>query len=164
MNGWALALLWLAGVNLRITLLAVPPLIPLIHEDLALSEKAVGALGGLPVLMFAFGALFGSLLLARTGAIRAMIAGLALAGLAGALRGLGPDTAVLFAMTVLMGLGIAYLLREVYVSYAFPAWVGTVTLQDLPRWARGLLFISIFPPMASRMPLTMGSPRPVPVM
>lgn len=44
---------------------------------------------------------------------------------------------------VLMGLGIAYLLREVYVSYSFPWWVGTLTLQDIPRWARGLLFISL---------------------
>ena len=43
---------------------------------------------------------------------------------------------------VLMALGIAYLLREVYVSYAFPDWVGTATLQFLPRWLRGLLFIS----------------------
>ncbi len=51
--------------------------------------------------------------------------------------------AIMLLGVVLMGLGIAYLLREVYVSYAFPAWVGTVTLQDLPRWARGLLFISI---------------------
>jgi uncharacterized cofD-like protein len=43
---------------------------------------------------------------------------------------------------VLMALGIAYLLREVYVSYAFPDWVGTATLQFLPRWVRGVLFIS----------------------
>ena len=43
---------------------------------------------------------------------------------------------------VLMGLGFAYLLREVYVSYTFPEWVGTITLQFLPRWQRGLLFIS----------------------
>ncbi|MCC6236764.1 MAG: YvcK family protein [Dehalococcoidia bacterium] len=44
---------------------------------------------------------------------------------------------------VLMGLGFAYLLREVYVSYTFPEWVGTATLQFLPRWARGALFISV---------------------
>jgi hypothetical protein len=43
---------------------------------------------------------------------------------------------------VLMALGIAYLLREVYVSYTFPDWVGTATLQFLPRWVRGLLFIA----------------------
>jgi uncharacterized cofD-like protein len=44
---------------------------------------------------------------------------------------------------VLMGLGFAYLLREAYVSYTFPAWVGTATLQFVPRWVRGVLFISI---------------------
>lgn len=43
---------------------------------------------------------------------------------------------------VLMGLGLAYLLREVYVSYTFPAWVADLTLQFLPRWVRGALFIA----------------------
>lgn len=107
MNLWALALLWLSGINLRVTLLAIPPLIPLIHQDLHLSEKAIGALSGLPVLLFGIGALFGALLLARTGVIRALIAGLAITGIAGALRGAGSDATILFAMTALMGLGIA---------------------------------------------------------
>ncbi|MDA7949106.1 MAG: MFS transporter, partial [Hyphomicrobiaceae bacterium] len=89
MNGWALFLLWFAGINLRITMLAVPPLIPFIHQDLDLSQKAVGALNGLPVLILGLGALFGSLLLARTGVIRALIFGLAIAGVGGALRGVG---------------------------------------------------------------------------
>lgn len=43
----------------------------------------------------------------------------------------------------MMGLGFAYLLREVYVSYTFPAWAADLTLQFLPRWLRGLLFITI---------------------
>ncbi len=42
-----------------------------------------------------------------------------------------------------MGLGIAYLLREAYVSYTFPAWVYWATLQFIPRWGRGLLFVAI---------------------
>ena len=42
---------------------------------------------------------------------------------------------------MLMGLGLAYLLREAYVSWTFPGWVGVATLQFLPRWVRGLLFI-----------------------
>ncbi len=50
---------------------------------------------------------------------------------------------LLLVGVVFMGLGFAYLLREVYVSYTFPEWVGTATLQFLPRWARGLLFITI---------------------
>jgi len=42
-----------------------------------------------------------------------------------------------------MGLGFAYLLREFYLSYAFPGWTYEATLQFIPRWARGLLFISV---------------------
>ncbi|RLT35613.1 MAG: YvcK family protein [Chloroflexi bacterium] len=50
---------------------------------------------------------------------------------------------VLLIGVVIMGLGFAYLLREVYASFTFPTWVGTVTLQFIPRWIRGLLFISV---------------------
>src|SRR5438094_687810 len=41
----------------------------------------------------------------------------------------------------LMGLGFGYILREAYVSYTFPAWVYYLTLQFVPRLARGALFI-----------------------
>lgn len=129
MNAWALALIWFAGVNLRITMLAVPPLVPLIHEDLSLSEKAVGALNGLPVLTLAAGAIFGSLLLARIGVIRALCAGLLLMALAGALRGVGPHAAMLFTMTVLMGLGVAIMqpAMPTLVGHWFPRHVGLAT-------------------------------------
>ena len=50
---------------------------------------------------------------------------------------------VLLLGVVIMALGFAYLLREVYVTYTFPAWVGIVTLQFIPRWLRGLLFITV---------------------
>ncbi|MEZ4554330.1 MAG: YvcK family protein [Dehalococcoidia bacterium] len=43
---------------------------------------------------------------------------------------------------VIMALGVAYLLREFYLSYPFPEWAATVTLQFIPRWLRGLLFIT----------------------
>lgn len=43
---------------------------------------------------------------------------------------------------VMMGLGIAYILREVYVTYTFPDFVATLTLQDIPRTWRGILFIT----------------------
>lgn len=129
MNPWALFLLWLTGVNLRITVLAVPPVIPLIHDDLHLSEKAIGALGGFPVLIYGFGALFGSLLLARTGVIRALMIGLALTAAGGALRGTGPDTATLFAMTGVMGLGIAIMQPALptLVAHWFAARAGFAT-------------------------------------
>src|SRR3546814_9511879 len=75
-----LALLWWAGVNLRITLLAVPPVIPLIHEDLALDPVLVGALNALPILLFAALAVGGSRLIARIGARRALVVGLLTVG------------------------------------------------------------------------------------
>ena len=74
----ALILLWLAGTGLRITLLAVPPLIPLIHSDLHLSETEIGTLGTLPSLLLAAVAIPGSLLIARCGARMALVIGLLL--------------------------------------------------------------------------------------
>jgi uncharacterized cofD-like protein len=41
-----------------------------------------------------------------------------------------------------MGLGFSYLLREAYVSYTFPGFVYYLTIQFLPRYARGALFIT----------------------
>jgi len=102
-----LILLWLGGISLRITILAVPPLLPTIHRSLHLSESSVGALTNLPVLLLAVAAIPGSLLIARIGARRALIAGLTLVAIAGAARGIGGSEAVLFAMTFLMGVGIA---------------------------------------------------------
>jgi citrate/tricarballylate utilization protein len=47
----ALALLWLLGICLRITVLAIPPVIPLVHESFVLSQSAIAALTSLPVLL-----------------------------------------------------------------------------------------------------------------
>jgi CP family cyanate transporter-like MFS transporter len=102
-----LLLLWLGGIDLRLTMLAVPPLIPLIHRELHLDEKAVGALVSGPVLVLAIAAVPGSLLIARLGIRGALVAGLGCVAVFGALRGLGPNTTVLFASTLLMGVGIA---------------------------------------------------------
>ena len=71
-----LVLLWLAGASLRITLLAIPPLIPPIHAEFAMSQAAIGALTSLPVLLFAFAAIPGSLLVSRMGSLRVITLGL----------------------------------------------------------------------------------------
>lgn len=104
-----LALLWLAGINLRITLLAIPPLLPFIHRDLSLSEAGVAALLGLPVAMLAVAATTGSRVIARFDARRAAIFAIAIFGLSSALRGVGPSLAMLFAMTLVMGISLAVL-------------------------------------------------------
>ena len=85
-------LLWLIGNALRIPILAVPPVIPRIHTDLDMSATAVGVLGGLPVVLLATAALPGSLVIARLGPVRAVVAGLLIAALAGALRGPFPTS------------------------------------------------------------------------
>jgi len=101
------ALLWLAGAGLRLTVLAVPPVVPLIHADLRLSETEVGILTGLPLLLFALAAVPGSLLIARLGAVAALAIGLLVEGVASALRGAAPNAAWLYAATIAMGAGIA---------------------------------------------------------
>ena len=102
-----LLLLWLGGIDMRLTMLAVPPLIPLIHRELHLDEKAVGALVSGPVLILAIAAVPGSLLIAKLGARGALFAGLGSVAVFGALRGLGPSAPVLFGATFLMGVGVA---------------------------------------------------------
>ncbi len=102
-----LLLLWLGGIDLRLTMLAVPPLIPLIHRELHLDEKAVGALVSLPVLLLAVAAVPGSLLIVKLGVRGALLAGLGFVAVFGAVRGFGPSTPVLFSTTFLMGVGIA---------------------------------------------------------
>jgi MFS transporter, CP family, cyanate transporter len=155
-----LAVLWLAGAALRVTVLAVPPVLPLIHRQFQLSEKAVGALSGLPVMLFGLAAIPGSLLIARLGARRACLAGLALVAAASAARGIGPSVIVLFGMTFLMAVGIAAL------QPALPALVG----EWFPRspglataiYANGLLIGEAAPPALTLpfiLPIAGGSWR-----
>lgn len=102
-----LVLLWLAGSAIRIPLLAVPPVIPLIHHDLHMSETQVGLLMGLPLSMFALAAVPGSLLIGRFGVLVVATAGLAIATLAAAARSVAIDVWTLYAATLLMGFGVA---------------------------------------------------------
>ncbi|HEY0395034.1 MAG TPA: MFS transporter [Candidatus Elarobacter sp.] len=132
------ALLWLAGLDLRLTLLAVPPVIPLIHRDLHLNESGIAALSNLPVLVLAGSSMFGALLTARLGARRALVVGLWIIALSSALRGAGPSMAMLFAMTFAMGVGIA-LIQPAFPSLA-RAWFGARSTLGTGIWANGLLF------------------------
>ncbi len=102
-----IALLWLAGNGLRMTILAVPPLIPAIHDEFHMSETEVGILAGLPVVLFACAAVPGSMLIARFGALTTVIIGLVATGLGSALRGAAPDVWLLYAATIVTGFGVA---------------------------------------------------------
>ena len=97
-----LCLLCLAGVAMRMTLLAMPPVIPLVHDDLHMSETQVGLLVGLPLAVFALAAVPGSLLIARIGATLAVILGMAIAALGGAARGRAVDVWTLYAAAIVI--------------------------------------------------------------
>jgi CP family cyanate transporter-like MFS transporter len=103
----ALVLLWLAGTGLRITLLAVPPVIPLIHAELHLTETEIGTLGTLPSLLLAAAAIPGSALIARFGARAALVIGLLLVGFGSAARGGAYDVGTLYITTMLTAAGVA---------------------------------------------------------
>lgn len=100
-------LLWLAGIGSRITILAVPPVIPLIRVDFGMSETQVGILTGLPPVLFACTAVLGSLLIARFGALATLVAGLMVTAAGSALRGGAPEMVSLYAATIVTGFGVA---------------------------------------------------------
>jgi MFS transporter, CP family, cyanate transporter len=139
----ALLLLWLAGVALRLTILAVPPVIPLIHDDLHLSETEVGILSGLPMVLFAGAAIAGSLMIARLGALTAMLIGLVLCAAGSALRGIGPHIAMLYFGTMVTAFGVAVM------QPALPPLVRTWVPQRIgfatAVYTNGLLIGEILP-------------------
>ncbi|PAV25056.1 MFS transporter [Tamilnaduibacter salinus] len=102
-----LALLWLAGLYLRVPVLVAPALAPFVAEDLGLSQALTGALTTLPVFMLAVGAMPGSLAISRIGPRATLAIALVVTALGSALRGLAPEAMTLMAASTLMGLGIA---------------------------------------------------------
>lgn len=100
-------LLWLCGICLRLTILAVPPLLPLIHGDLALSQVDVGILSSIPPLILAGIVIPGAWLVARWGVKRSLLAGLMVAAIGAAARGLLPDFNWLLLTTAVMVAGVA---------------------------------------------------------
>src|SRR6202451_3767262 len=125
-----LGLLWLAGVAMRMTLLTVPPVIPLIHEELRMSETQIGLLIGLPLALFAIAAVPGSLLIARIGTRLALVLGMTIAALAGGARGAAAKVWALCAAAIATGFGIAIMQpgMPTLVREWLPARVGVGTI------------------------------------
>ena len=139
----ALLLLWLSGVALRLTILAVPPVIPLIHNDLHLSPTQIGILSGLPMVLFAGAAIAGSLLIARLGALTTLVAGLLLCAVGSALRGVGPSIAMLYAGTVVTAFGVAVM--QPALPPLVRAWVPTRIGFATAVYTNGLIVGEILP-------------------
>ena len=139
----ALFLLWLAGNALRLTILAVPPVIPLIHDQLQLSATQVGILTGLPSMLLAAAAVPGSLIVARLGVRSALVVGLLATAIGGALRGLFPHVGWLYAMTIATAAGVAVM--QVTMPSAVRAWVPQRIAFATAVYTNGLLIGEVIP-------------------
>jgi MFS transporter, CP family, cyanate transporter len=148
----ALALLWLTGNALRLTLLAVPPVIPLIHDDLQLTATQVGILTGLPSMLLAAAAVPGSLLIAKLGVRSALVVGLLVNALGGALRGAFPSVLWLYAMTIATAAGVAVM--QVTMPSAVRTWLPDRIGFATAVYTNGLLIGEVLPVMLT-LPLVL---------
>jgi len=156
----AVTLLWLAGNALRLTILAVPPVIAMIRDEFSMSATEVGLLSSIPPALFAVAALIGSLLVARLGVKGALFGGLVLIAVGSALRGLSTGPVVLFATTIVMSAGVAVMqpIMPTTVRQWLPNRIGLGTAI----YTNGLLVGEIFPTLLTIpliLPLLAGSWR-----
>jgi MFS transporter, CP family, cyanate transporter len=128
-DAFAFLLLWLAGVCLRITVLALPPVIPLLHADLNLSETDVGWLSSLAPMLFALAAIPGAVLIARFGIVPALVVGLFLNAIGSTARAALPNAAMLYATTIVMAAGVSIMQPALppLVRSWFPRRIGFAT-------------------------------------
>ena len=102
-----LAVLWLVGWTLRVPVLAAPPLAIHIADSFGLGEAGMGALTTLPVVALAFGAIPAAWIIARCNLRLVILAGLLVMVAASVARGMVSTTAMLFTVSIVMGLGVA---------------------------------------------------------
>jgi len=114
--------------NLRPSITAVGPLIPLIRDDLDLSNAWAGFLTTLPLLTFATFSLFASGIGRKLGNARAILLGLVIIGVGTFIRVLG-GSFFLFFGTALTGIGIVIgnVLLIPFIKVKLPHKIGLMT-------------------------------------
>lgn len=95
------------ALNLRLTMVSVPPLLPDVQRDLGLSSAAAGVLTALPVLCMALFAPGAHRLAHSVGREATTLAAVALIAVGNGLRLAGSAPAALYGGTLLAGIGIA---------------------------------------------------------
>jgi CP family cyanate transporter-like MFS transporter len=113
----------LLAVNLRTTVVSLPPLLATIERDLGLSGPGAGMLTALPVICMAIFAPAGHRLAHRFGAEATAFGSVALVGLGNGLRLFGEHVALLYLATFIAGVGVAVagvvlpgLVKELFAS------------------------------------------------
>jgi CP family cyanate transporter-like MFS transporter len=139
----AFCLLWMCGVCLRLTILAIPPVIAVIQRDLHLSGTEVGLLAGIPIVMFAIFAAPGSIVVVRMGVRGALMGALAVAA-AGALVRTGVSNAwQLYLTSALMSAGVA--IMQPAMTAAVREWTPQRSAFGTAVYTNGLIFGEIIP-------------------
>jgi CP family cyanate transporter-like MFS transporter len=138
-----LALLWFAGAALRVTVLALPPVLPAVSSELGLGAADIGVLAGLPPLLFAVASLPAATLIARIGPVPTLVLGLLLNAAGAAARGFAGGAVGLGTATALMCLGVAVMqpVLPALVRAWAPARVGFATAV----YTNGLLVGEVIP-------------------
>ncbi len=154
------ALLFMSGSALRLTILAVPPLIPLIQANFALSATAVTLLVSLPIALFAVAALPAWRVIARVGAVSVLAAGLCIVTIGAALRGATPGASGLFLTTMIMGFGVA--LMQPAMPAIVRQWLPENIGFGTATYTTGLFLGQLVPPLVTipfMLPFLHGSWR-----
>jgi CP family cyanate transporter-like MFS transporter len=139
----SLPLLWTCGACLRLTVLAVPPVIAMIQQDLNLSGTEIGLLSGIPVVVFAIFAAPGSIVVARLGVRGALLGGLAVATAGTLLRTGAWNAWQLYLTSVLMSVGIA--IMQPSMAAAVREWMPRRSAFGTAVYTNGLIMGEIIP-------------------
>jgi MFS transporter, CP family, cyanate transporter len=138
----------LVGLNLRIAVAAVSPILGLVRHDVALTPAEVGLLGTIPVLSFA---LFGALatpVARRLGLEPTMVVALLLSASGEVARALAGSAPAFLAWSViaLAGMGMGNVLLPPLVKRYFPDRIGAVTAS----YSVALSVSTAVPPLLAR--------------
>ena len=146
----SLILLWLAGVTLRVTILALPPVLQAAETEFRLQGSDIGVLTAIPALFFALAAVPGAVLIRRWGAVPSLLTGLLVNGLGAAARGFAGGVIELELTTSAMCLGVAIMqpAMPTLVRQWTPARVGLATAT----YTCGLLCGEVLPAAWTLMP------------
>lgn len=150
-----LLLLWLAGMALRLTILALPPVLQEVVADFDLKGWDIGVLTAIPSLLFALAALPGAVIINRYGALACLCAGLVLNAAGAAARGWTSDTTGLQFTTAVMCLGVAVM--QPALSTLVRRWTPSRIGVASGTYTLGLLCGEVLPTLWTSAPDIFGT-------
>jgi CP family cyanate transporter-like MFS transporter len=148
----SVSLLWTCGMCLRLTVLAIPPVISMIQRDLNLSGTDIGLLTGIPVVVFAIFAAPGSIVVAKLGVRGALLVGFLITIIGTLLRSEASNAVQLFATSIVMSVGIAVL--QPVMAAAVREWLPDRSAYGTAIYTNGLIAGEIVP-VATMLPLVL---------